>query len=108
MSVVLAVLAVAGCGSDAESSRSDADQCRDMVDTYCAKEASCAPSSERTNRGEDCEFNLKLYTPCQSVVVKGDMAWCLNSIDTTDCGSFDAAKEALPWPDACKGILGLP
>jgi hypothetical protein len=79
-----------------------------MVNTYCAKDAECAVPTDRTEQGEECEFAFEIQLSCDKVSVQGNVGPCLSALDAVDCGSFDSTKEALPWPDACRGILGAP
>ena len=77
-----------------------------MVDTYCAKVAECAPATDGTDRGAECETALTLRQMCDRTVgLRGSMSDCLKALDAIDCGSFNPAKESPPWPDACSGLL---
>jgi hypothetical protein len=95
------------CSSDPESGRPPGDQCRDMVDTFCAKTAECSRPTDRGEQGEDCEFALSIQLACDDVVATHGVSDCLSAIDTIDCASYDPEKESPPFPSQCQGIFSL-
>jgi hypothetical protein len=101
-------LMLVACGSSFdESALPPSEQCRDMVDALCAKSAECSASTDRTNEATNCSFALDLQISCDGVMfIARRMADCLNALTAIDCQSYDPEKEALPFPDACKEILG--
>jgi hypothetical protein len=104
----LALMAAVACGSSFdESSLPPSEQCRDMVDALCAKSAECSAATDRTNEAANCLFALDLQISCDEVtVIVRRMEDCLNALTSIDCDSYDPEKEALPFPDDCKGVLG--
>lgn len=98
------VAGAVACGTD-EGDRAPPEQCRDMVDTLCAKVAECSPSTDRAARGEECEFSFRIQLSCDAVRGTRDMDKCLEAIDAVDCATYHPPEDDLPFPDACRGVL---
>lgn len=99
----LAVTLLCGCGyDDPVQMQSPADQCLNFVDTYCNKEATCRPPSDRSRTIKDCSFSFEVYFPCDDVVaVHGSLEGCSVDIVSFDCKDYDP-ESGMPTPDSCK------